>query len=49
MMCVLLCIYTYARRSSLDSVLSGYKEHQEKCRKEIRKILTGRESDDFTW
>ncbi|XP_065897731.1 cytochrome P450 4F6-like [Dysidea avara] len=29
--------------------LAMYKEHQEECRKEIREVLAGRDSDDITW
>ena len=29
--------------------LAKHKEHQEKCREEIRGILAGRDSDDITW
>ena len=29
--------------------LAMYKEHQEECRREVREILTGRDSDDITW
>jgi len=30
-------------------LLAKHKEHQEICRKEIREILTGRDSTDITW
>ena len=29
--------------------LALHKEHQEECRKEIREVLTGRDTDDITW
>ena len=29
--------------------LALHKEHQEKCRKEIRGILADRDSNDITW
>ena len=29
--------------------LAMNKEHQQVCRKEIREVLAGRDSDDITW
>ena len=29
--------------------LAKNKEHQQVCRKEIREVLAGRDSDDITW
>ena len=48
MMNVYSCVYTVGL-SFILYCLAVHKEHQEKCRKEIREILAGRESDDITW
>ena len=29
--------------------LAMHKKHQELCRKEIREMLAGRDTDDITW
>ena len=48
----MLNVRTYMTLTALSwclYCLAKYKEHQEVCRKEIREILAGRDSQDITW
>ena len=54
-MCGFMCCYAIYGNVLLSALgwilycLAMYKEHQEECRKEIREVLAGRDSDDITW
>ena len=49
--CVCMCVYVCvcAGLSWIPYCLAKHKEHQEKCREEIREILAERDSDEIIW